>query len=342
MKFIKPQKLNRGDVIGIISPSWGGPAAFPHIYEEGIRVLKEELGFQIKEFPNTRASADFLYKNPKARADDFNSAFKDPEVKGIIASIGGEDSVRILPYLDRETIINNPKFLMGYSDTTTLLTYCNQLGLVTFNGPSVMAGFAQWKSFDESFKEHIKLFLISDYSNYEYKPFPQWSDGYLDWSKLENVGKVKPSRINDGWRFIQGNSVAHGELFGGCIEVLEFMKGTDFWPKPDFWKGKILFFETSEEKPSIDSVKWMLRNYGVQGIYDKISGIIFGRARDYSDEEKEKLDKTIISVVNEEFGKTNLPIVTNMDFGHTDPQFILPLGFPAEINCKDKTFQLLS
>ena len=123
--------------------------------------------------------------------------------------------------------------------------------------------------------------------------------------------------------------------------MLEFLKGTDFWPTNEFWSGKILFFETSEETPPIDHVKWMLRNYGTQGIFEKVSAVIFGRARDYSPEEKDMLDKTIKSVVADEFEKPNLPIVTNMDFGHTDPQFILPLGIKAELDCQNKKFRLV-
>ena len=72
--------------------------------------------------------------------------FADPEVKGIFTSIGGDDSVRILPYLDTKVIRENPKIFMGYSDTTTMNTYFNQLGLVTLNSPSIMAGFSQWNN----------------------------------------------------------------------------------------------------------------------------------------------------------------------------------------------------
>ena len=77
--------------------------------------------------------ADELYKNPKIRADDINAAFADKDVKAVFPSIGGDDSVRLLNYLDLKTIIRNPKVIMGYSDTATLLTYLNQSGLVTFN-----------------------------------------------------------------------------------------------------------------------------------------------------------------------------------------------------------------
>lgn len=340
MIYVKPRKLQPGDTIGIVSPSWGGPASFPYVYREGIRVLTEELGFKVKEFNYTKADASFIYENPKLRAEDINDAFLDAEVKGIISSIGGDDSIRILPHINKEAIVANPKFFMGYSDTTTLLTYFNQLGLVTFNGPSVMAGFSQWSSFDDDFREHIRLFLTGDTSNYIYREFNRWTDGYLDWSNQENVGKVKPFRPCDGWRFLQGGSIVTGELFGGCIEVLEFMKGTEFWASKDFWNGKILFFETSEEKPSVENVKRMLRNYGSQGVFEKISGVLFGRARGYSDEEKVELDKGIVTIIRNEFGKPELPIISNMDFGHTDPQIILPLGIKTQIDCRNKTLKL--
>lgn len=119
------------------------------------------------------------------------------------------------------------------------------------------------------------------------------------------------------------------------------MKGTNFWPQKEFWNGKILFLETSEEKPSVDQVKWMLRNYGIQGIFDKISALMFGRARDYSDQEKKELNDIIIQVIKGEFKNDTLCIVSNMDFGHTDPQWILPLGIKAELDPIKKTFKLL-
>ena len=132
-----------------------------------------------------------------------------------------------------------------------------------------------------------------------------------------------------------------GELFGGCIEVLEMMKATDFWPSQDFWKGKIFFLETSEEKPSINYIDHVLRNYGMLGVFDQISGFIFSRARDYSDAEKTELEEKIVSIVAKEFGKPNLPIIANFDVGHTDPQFVLPLGVKAEIDFDNKTFKLV-
>ena len=335
-----PQKLKPGDTVAIISPSWGGPSVFPHIYENGLKILTE-WGLKIKEYPTARADTQYLRKNPEFRAKDINDAFSDSEVKAIFTSIGGDDSVRILPYLDKEKIKNNPKILMGFSDTTTLHTFCNQLGLVTFYGPSIMAGFSQMKNLPESFECHVKEMLFEPKDNYEYTPYGEYAEGYLNWSDENNLGKTKELKKDDGWRFLQCTGIVRGELFGGCIEVLEMIKGTEFWPKSEFWDGKILVLETSEEKPTIHELGNELRNYGMQGVFDRISGIVFGRARDYSAEEKLELEKIIIAIVRDEFSKDNLPIIANVDFGHTDPQFVLPLGAKAEIDCENRKFKII-
>jgi len=332
----KPRRLNIGDNIAIISPSWGGPSICPHIYDEGIKNL-EGLGFNIIEYPTARMDAEEIYNNPQKRAEDINAAFANDNIHGIISTIGGSDSVRILKYLDIETIKRNPKFIMGYSDFTTINTYLNLQDLVTFNGPSIMAGFSQLNSFPMEYRKYIKDYLLNPNEMNLLPIFSGYSDGYPEWADKNNIGKIKPVQKNDGIHYLQGSGSFSGTLFGGCIEVLEMMKGTDFWPKKDFWDNKILFLETSEDKPSIDYITFWLRNYGAMDVFDRLSGVLFGRARDYSIEEKEKLDAAIKSVIQIEFGNSTLPILTNLDFGHTDPQIILPLGINIEVDINNKT-----
>ena len=338
-----PNRLQPGDTVAVLSPSWGGPSCFPPVFDLGLSNLRQLFGLEIKEYPTARMDNDDLYRNPRARAEDINAAFEDTEVRAIIASIGGEDSVRVLPYLDEDTIRRNPKILMGYSDTSTFLTYLNhRLDLVTFNGPSIMARFAQMRHLSPSFIDHIRKILMEPAPTYLYEPYGSWPDGYRDWSAPGYHGETKPMQADEeGWRWLQGEDAVKGRLFGGCIEVLEFMKGTSYWPAPGFWKGRILFLETSEEKPSTDFVRYWLRNYGMQGVYDQIAALLIGRARDYTPEEKQALYKTVVDVVAGEFGRSDLPVVANMDFGHTDPQIILPLGALAEVDCRQITFRLL-
>lgn len=340
MKYIKSKKLKSGDTVAIVSPSWGGPSLFPHVYEKGLKVLRR-WGLKIKEMPSARMDADYLWANPEFRANDINNAFADKKIKAIFTSIGGDDSVRILPFLNKRIIMDNPKIFLGYSDATTIHTFCNLNGLVTFYGPSIMAGFSQMESLPAKFEEDVKKILFSISDSYIYHEYDTHCEGYKDWSKKENVGKTNKMIKNKPWNFIQGEGIVSGRLFGGCIEVLEFLKGTEFWPKKSFWENKILFLETSEDKPSVTQVRDYLRNYGMQGILGMLSAILFGRARGYSEIEKNDLNDIIFQVVNKEFGFKKIPVITEMDFGHTDPQFILPLGIKTKIDCAYKKIALV-
>lgn len=342
VRLIKPKMLKLGSKIAVISPSNGLAFLFTDIYELGLKNLSEEIGFEIVEMPSARMSPEELYKNPKLRAKDINNAFADDSIDGIITSIGGYESIRILEYLDTPMILNNPKLIMGFSDATTFLTYLNYRGMVTFYGPSIMAGFAQIKSLPPQFTKHIKDILFSNKYPYIYSPYEKWTNGYKDWDNLDTLGECTEFYSNeDGWTFLQGREPVEGKLWGGCIEVLEFMKSTDYWPDKDFWHDKILFFETSEDKPSPRHVGCMLRNYGIQGVLNKVKGIIFGRPKDYSNKEKEELERTIIQIMTEEFNVSDIPVAINMDFGHTDPKWILPLGCKVRLNPNTKEFTLL-
>jgi muramoyltetrapeptide carboxypeptidase LdcA involved in peptidoglycan recycling len=334
--------LKEGDTIAIVSQSFGGPQRFPHIYDNGVKNLVETFKFNVEEYPTTRADNRYLHEHPEKRAEDINDAFADPEVKGIFSSIGGEDSIRILPYIDVKKARSNPKIILGYSDAHTLVTYLNSAGLVTYAGPCVMAGFSQMKEFPQAFSQHLRDILLNITDRYQYQPYEFYSERYPDWSLVENTGRTNPKKRNNGWKWLQlGKTPAVGKLFGGCMDVLEFIKGTRYWPQdPTFWDQKILFLETSEQKPSPDLVRYWLRNYGMQGILDRINGVLFGRSVFYNEKEKQKLEESIMDVVKGEFKRADIPIITDMDFGHTDPQFIMPLGVEAEIDSESKRFML--
>lgn len=340
MDYVKPRRLRTGNTIAAVSTSWGGPHVFPHIYDKGISNLRDLFGLRVKEYASTRMSPSELAANPQLRALDLNQAFADESVSAIIVSIGGEDSARILQYLDSNTIRANPKILIGFSDTTTQHLFCHNLGLVTFYGPSVMAGFSQLQRFPEA-ETHIRTMLFEPSDTYLYQPFPNWTSGYPDWSDSSSAGQVKELTKHDGWCWLNGSGVHAGRLFGGCIEVLEFLKGTQHWPAEYFWKDRIIFLETSEDKPTVNQIRNWLFNYGVQGVFDQAAGLLIGRPHGYTGAEKSELDQMIFKTVVHQFGAGALTIVTNMDFGHTDPQWILPLGINVELNCEQKTFRLL-
>jgi len=169
-----------------------------------------------------------------------------------------------------------------------------------------------------------------------------WTVEHLDWSNPSNQQRRRVLSPSSGWRFLQGLGVRQGRLIGGCLEVLDWLRGTSAWPDPSAFDHAILFLETSEGAPPPQAVAHTLRSYASMGILRRLSGILFGRpgggvpVDDFS-----KYDDAIFQVVAEEEGLSELPVVTRMDFGHTDPMFVLPYGVLAQIDCNNRRFEIL-
>jgi muramoyltetrapeptide carboxypeptidase LdcA involved in peptidoglycan recycling len=338
-----PKRLHVGDTVAVLSISWGGPAAYPALFDHGLENISRYLGLKVVELPTARMSNDELQRHPRLRAEDVNAAFRDPEIKAVISSIGGYDSVRILPYIDNRALRENPKIMMGYSDTTTVLSYISLLGGISLYGPSVMGGLAQLESMPNEYLEHLRRFLMHGCAGYRYHWYDSWSDGYPDWGSAASAGQVSNRRANaEGWRWIQGQGGRReGRLWGGCIEVLEFLKGSDYWPDKSFWNDRVVFFETSEAKPPVQQIVYMLRSYGIQEVFERSSAILFGRPKAYTDSEKSDLYQALAKVIGEEFGRPDLPVIANMDFGHTDPKIVLPLGGKVAVDPEEKSVTIV-
>lgn len=341
--MIKPPKLQPGDTVATVSLSWGGPGTFPHRYEAGKKQLQDEFGLVVVEMAHTLKDAGWLHRNPRARADDLMAAFADPSIKGIISTIGGDDSIRLLPYLELDVIRSNPKVFMGYSDSTISHLACYRAGLVTFYGPSIMAGFAENGGMFPYMVESVYRTLFSAEPVGTVAPNPGgWTVELLDWAEPANQGRQRRLNPSTGWRFLQGRGVRRGHLLGGCFEVLDWLRGTEFWPGADAWQDAILFLETSEDAPSPEVVSSGLRAYAALGVLQRLSGILFARPGGKIPQESfEAYDRALLQVVAEEEGLTDLPIITGMDFGHTDPMFVLPYGVQAEIDCDGQRFAIV-
>ncbi len=341
--MIKPPKLHPGDKVAAISLSWGGPGTIPSRYAVGKRQLEEEFGVTVVETAHALRDDTWLSRNPQARADDLMTAFADPAIKAIISTIGGDDSIRTLPYMDLDVIRANPKIFMGYSDTTISHFVCLKAGLVSFYGPTFMSGFAENCGMFPYMVGSVRKTLFSTDPIGTIEPNNAgWTVEHLAWEIPENQQRRRKLSPSTGWRFLQGSGIQHGHLVGGCIEVVDWLRGTDFWPDAAFWQDAILFLETSEDAPSPQAVLWYLRTYAALGILDKLSGILFARPGGGVDPETfAEYDKVLLQVVAQEEGLSSLPIITNMDFGHTDPMFVLPYGVQAEIDCDNQQLSIV-
>lgn len=323
----KPRRLRPGDLVAVLSPSWGGPAAFPATFEAGLRAL-EELGLRVREYPSTRAPRASV----EERVDDLHAAFADPEVRAVVASIGGDDAALLLPKLRPEVLTRDPKIVLGYSDTTALLSWLFHHGVVAFHGPSVMAGLAQTASYPPSYIAMLRAILFDAARRLEYPSFGLACEGYEPWEDPANATRPKPVVPDPGARAVLGDGVARGRLWGGCLETLEMIKGTAWWPEPADWAGAVLLLEGSEEIPPPEAYRRALRSWIAGGRLEHASALLLGRARGYDVTRRAELDAVVRDTIALEAGRPDMVVLTNCDFGHTDPQWLLPLGCEVEVD----------
>lgn len=338
----KAQRLRAGDTVAAISLSWGGPGTFPQRYEIGKTQLEDAFGVRVVPTRHALRDATWLSNNPQARADDLMEAFADSAIRGIVSTIGGDDSLRIIRHVDPAVIAANPKVFLGYSDTTVSHLLCYKAGLVTFYGPAIMAGFAENGGPFSYMVDSVRASCFSSSPIGRIAPNADgWTVERIPWADRANQQRKRQLTPSTGWKFLQGSGVRIGRLFGGCLEVLEWLRGTPVWPDVDALRGAMLFLETSEEAPPPSSISRALRSFAAMGILRHLSGILFARPGGAVPPERfAEYDRAILRVVAEEEGLSSLPIITNMDFGHTDPMFVVPYGVAARIDCDREEFEV--
>lgn len=339
LNLIKPNKLNPGDKVATVSLSWGGAGdeVFRWRYEQGKQRLENIYGLQVVEMQNTLAGSQFLYEHPEKRAEDLMQAFSDKSVKAIINCVGGEDSVRIIPFVDYNLIKGNPKIFTGYSDTTVGHFICMKAGISSFYGASLMNDFAENVNIPDYTDTYIRKTMFSDEIVGEIPCSTFYTSEYLEWSE-NNSNTARHYKRNSGYEILQGEGVATGRLIGGCLEIMDLLKGTQIFPTNDCFDNSILFVETSEEQPSVFTVTSFFRSLGAMGILRRLKGIAVGRPYDnmFYDEYKQAI-KTVLFENNLE----KLPVIYNCSFGHNEPRCIIPMGANAEIDCDKNTFSIL-
>lgn len=340
LNLIKPPDLKRGDKIATVSLSWGGAGDKEILwrYNQGKKRLQEEFGLEVIEMEHTLKGSEYLYNHPEKRAEDFMNAFKDDSIKGIFSCIGGYESIRMLPFIDFNIIKENPKVFIGYSDTTVSHMMCLKAGVSSFYGPAILSEFAENVRMFDYTKYWVNKVLFNTEHIGQIYSSDIWTSEYLPWDE-GNKNTSRNIKENKGIEVLQGNGKIKGNLIGGCIEVLEMVKGTKIWPEEDMWNDTILFLETSENIPSPIYFEYWLRNYGSQGILEKVNGIIFGKP--YDNKYYEEYKNVIKKVIRDELKLKDLPIIYNMNFGHTAPMMVIPYGALAEIDCNTMKFSIL-
>ena len=330
---MKPPRLRVGDAIGVISPAWGGGAEYPHRVERGVRYL-ESLGFRVRMAPHAMNSIGYVSDTPENRVADIHEMFRDPEVKAVVSMIGGDHSCHLLPHLDFDLIRENPKVFVAYSDVTVLsVALWTKTGLVNFNGPAIMVELAEYPKVFDYTERYLLKALCSAEPLGQVESSAWWTDEMLDWDTKDDLTRARTGQASSGWTWLKGGS-GEGVLVGGCLESMQHLRGTPYWPDLD---GAILFLETSEEKPDPERVDGILMDYENMGAFAGLRGLLFGRPMLYEPEEREQLRQVIL----ERTAGYEFPVITDMDFGHTSPVFTVPVGCRAAIDAERERFEIV-
>ncbi len=316
MNYFAPPKLLVGDQAGIISPS--GPVLR---FQKELLIardnLAKELGLTINFSPN--AFAEFYYSGGtiQQRLADFHAMILDPKIKIIIFSRGGGTGIDLLPGLDYELIAKNPKIITGISDATIILNAISaKTGLFTFLGPELKA-FAE---FDMSYEiESMRKTWFTDEVG-EIKANPNWTEFEKTFTTYQ------------GWRTIRKGQ-AVGRLIGGNSNSFN---RTLFTPYQMELAGNILVLEFYREQKK--GIHQYFQSLKLQGVLDKISGLIIGYCLESDQPDKIGNDRDIADLLLEVTSGYDFPIMQIGEIGHNVANLILPIGALAELDATNAKF----
>jgi len=337
--MVKLSKLSKGDKVAILSPSFAAPGMWPHVHKLGLSRLKEVFGLEPVEYPTTSK----LGASIEERAADLVEVFKDSDIKAVIASIGGDDQVTYIKNLSVDAFTENPKPFFGYSDNSHFCNFLFLNSIPSYYGGSLFTQYAMQGEMDAYTVEYLKHALF-DEGEFELKPSDEYNDMGLDWGDESLLNTRRTYEPSDGWHW-EGSKNVEGLLWGGCVEsVDEMLRHNIKIPSLEQFESTVLMLETSEEIPSADYVSRVMRALGERGILERAQSILMGRPKAWefdkqkTTEEKEshrvEQHEAVLKTVRS-YNK-DIPIIQNMNFGHTDPQIPMPYGNKVRIVANEK------
>lgn len=330
--------------IAIVSLSSGivGEPFIRFEIEIGLKRLKE-YGLNVKFMPNALKGVDYIKAHPEKRAEDLLEAFRDPEINMILCAIGGDDTYRISPYLfdcDELAEAVTDKVFLGFSDTTLNHFMLHKVGLRTFYGQAFMSDICELGPEILPYTRKYFEELISAGTIREIRPSELWYEEREKFSPDE-VGKERTAHTDHGFELLQGPPVFSGKILGGCIDSMYDMFNAEryddmpavcskyqLFPSAEEWKGRIILLESSEEKPSPEVYRKSLEYLKEAGVFGAVSGVLAGKPMDeaYMDEYRQLLTEVI--------DNPELPIVYNVNVGHSTPRCIVPFGVEAVVDAE--------
>lgn len=327
--MLTPPKLVPGDRVAVLSPAFAAPAVAPALHEQALRRLTELTGLIPVEYPTTRE----LGASPEARAADVNEAFADSSIRAILATIGGDDQILVVPHLDAALAQADPKPFVGYSDNTNILNWLWGLGVPGFYGGSTAVHLGPGPAVDDIHLRSLRAALL-DGGELELTEPGESEDVGRRWEDPRALTEYGDRVPTEPWAWAGPATRVEGRTWGGCLEVLDGVAFADRLPAASDLEGAILLIETSEERPLASWVGRWMRGLGERGILSAVSGVVVARppVSDFeyhpSPDEAEALRAAQRDTVIDTVARYNPDAVVcvGVPFGHTRPQWLVPYG----------------
>ena len=328
--IVAPRKASGGDKVAVVSPSFAAPGVAPAVHEQAMERLAQVTGLVPVEYPTTRR----LGSTARDRADDLNAAFGDPEIRAVVATIGGEDQITVVPHLDADLVRADPKPFLGYSDNTNLLNWLWCLGVAGFHGGSTQVHLGPGPDVDAVHAESLRAALLTG-QRLEVTEPGESEDMGKDWADPAALSEYGDREPTEPWTWSGPAKSVTGRTWGGCAEVITWiLTAGRFPPDPSVVEGGVLLLETSEDLIPAREFGWIIRALGERGLLAAADAVVVSRPPTSSFEDRpspegraaRRAEQREVAIRTIHDYNPEAVVVVGVPFGHTRPQWILPYG----------------
>ncbi|MFI7673190.1 LD-carboxypeptidase [Actinophytocola sp. NPDC049390] len=326
--LVRPPALRQGDTVAVVSPSCPGASFLTEELNRGCAALRR-MGFEVRLMPNARGARRWTSGTVADRLADLHAAFAAPDVAAVLYSMGGQHSAQLLGGLDYDLVTANPKVFCGYSDATSLLTAVHvRTGLVTFYGPALIPQFGE---LPEPYRETADHFLATTAVAAPAGPLPRI--GYqvvdLDYGRREREQRPRDREPAPPRTVLRGGA-ATGQALALCLPSVRDLLGTPWQPDT---AGRVLFVEAPEPPYTAAAADADLWHLGNAGLLDRVAAVVLGRPIGWTDDEVAGFLEAVLECVP----ASGVPVVGNVEFGHTNPILTIPNGVEVAVSGADVT-----
>jgi muramoyltetrapeptide carboxypeptidase LdcA involved in peptidoglycan recycling len=314
----------------VLSPSFAAPGAAPQVHEQAMTRLTEVTGLIPVEYPTTSR----LGATARDRAADVNAAFADPEIRAVLATVGGEDQITIVRHLDADLPRADPKPFLGDSDNTNILSWLWTLGVAGFYGGSTQVHLGPGPGVDPCHATALRAALLTGERLQVTDPGESEDIG-KDWADPAALTEYGAREPTEPWTWSGPRRSMTGRTWGGCVEVLQWILTAGRFPNdPAVLDGGVLLLEASEEIIPAREFGWILRSFAERGLLEAVGAVLVARppassferqptAQERRSHRAEQRD-TAIDIIDRY--NPDAVVCVGVPFGHTRPQWVLPYG----------------